>query len=79
MKKPSLVSVYRGIILPGYVGIAISHSKDSRIPIKQPVFHGKLEGFFRGSVGFLFHKSLGRKNQVILLKSLVDFHLNLLR
>ena len=39
-KKPGCW-VIEGIILPSCIGIIISHYKDSRIPINQPVFHGK--------------------------------------
>ena len=39
------------IILPRYIGTIINH--EIRIPINQPVFHGKyLRVFFRGSLGF---------------------------
>ena len=50
-----------GIILPDYVGIIINHQ--IRIPIKQPVFHGKSPIFF--SVAHLsldWRKTMGRSN-----------------
>ena len=37
------ISQMKGIVLPSYMGIVISH--DIRIPINQPGFHGMSTGF----------------------------------